>query len=289
MLWLTSAATVALMLYLAANRLTVIPPGWDAPYLRATLAGAIVPIVLGYTLRTVPHMMGLQVPPTRPLQVALGVYLAGVLVQVANDAGLAGPAGHWLGMLGALAEFASLVGYVALLRLLRLPGAPLAGLARKNPWPDRFVRTAYSWLLFSSALNFAYGLSALLGRPAPHAFVASYHHALTVGFISMMIVGMSMRLVPVFIGVMNKRPALAGWVFGLLLAGNTARIFGQALAYLYGGSFYILMGLSGFVEVCGLTLYAINLWWALEQPSYGQENARLLGSKAAPVPPGSAE
>jgi uncharacterized protein involved in response to NO len=118
--------------------------------------------------------------------------------------------------------------------------------------------------------------------------VASYHHALTVGFISMMILGMSMRLVPVFIGAMNRRPAVAAAVFVLITVGNATRVVSESLAYVAGGSFYLAMGLSGLIEVAGLTVYAVALWRALDQPSYGQAPARRRAAPEAarPLPAG---
>ena len=50
---------------LAVNSPDTVPQVWDAPYLRGTLNGAIVMIILGYTLRTVPRIMGMPLPPDR--------------------------------------------------------------------------------------------------------------------------------------------------------------------------------------------------------------------------------
>lgn len=271
--WLASAATVVVMLYLGLNGLDTIPPSWDAPYLRGTLNGAIVAMILGFTLRTVPQIMGTRPPSLWPTRVVFVAYTLAVLLQVAAESTRLGsvPVGveRWLGLAGAALEVAALVTFVALLRLYKL-NSIFAHRHRKNAWPERFVRTAYFWLLFASALNFAYALSSLVGgSPVPHAFIASYHHALTVGFFSLMIVGMSMKLVPAFIGVMNKQPRIAGVLFVLLLTGNTLRIICESMAQVYGGAFYALMGLSGFIEVSALSLYGVTLWKAMGLPSYG--------------------
>jgi hypothetical protein len=78
-----------------------------------------------------------------------------------------------------------------------------------------------------------------------------------------------MKLVPAFIGVMNKQPRIAKVLFILLLTGNTLRVVSESMAQLYGGAFYALMGLSGFIEVSALALYGVTLWRAMGLPSYG--------------------
>jgi hypothetical protein len=280
-LWAGHAITLALMLYVALNGLDAIPASLNAPYLRAVLSGAIVTTILGFTLRTVPHMLGLRPRPANPMRAILAAYTGGVLAQIAAEAGFGGGV---VTSLGAGFEMAALLGFVALSGVFDLSALRTTQLAKRNPWPERFVRTAYFWLLVSSALNFAYSLSALAGRPVPHAFVASYHHALTVGFISMMIVGMSMRLVPVFIGAMNKQTNLAAALFVLLNLGNATRVVSEAMAYQYGGGFFYAMGLSGLIEVAGLTLYTVAMWRALDQPSYGQAKEKRKAAAASPEP-----
>jgi hypothetical protein len=285
-LWIGQVVTLGLMVALAWTGQDAIPAAWDAPYLRLVLSGAIVTTILGYTLRTVPHLLGLKPPPARIMRVILAGYTAAVLVQIAADSGLAGAGSHGLGALGAVVELGALAGFAGLSGVFNPAALRTTPLAVRNPWPERFIRMAYGWLLISAALNLAYSLRAWGGSPVPHAFVASYHHALTVGFISMMILGMSMRLVPVFIGAMNRRPAVAGVVFVLINLGNATRVISESLAYVTGGGFYIAMGLSGLIEVAGLTVYAVALWRALDQPSYGQApaggGARALRSPQRP-------
>ncbi len=272
-LWAGHAATVGLMLYLAVHGWNVIPYSLDAPYLRALLSGAIVTTVLGFTLRTVPQLLGLRTVPTRTMYAVFAAYTTAVLAQIVADIGLAGGAEPWLALSGALAagcELLALTVFTAASGIFNLSVLRAPQPVRKNPWPERFVRTAYGWLLAASAINLGFSLSALMGADIPHAFVASYHHALTVGFISMMILGMSMRLVPVFVGTMNRHPRLAGLVFLLMNLGSLMRVVSQSMAFVHGGVFYTIMGLSGLIEVCGLALYGAVLWWALSQPSYGQ-------------------
>jgi hypothetical protein len=283
-LWIGQAATLVLMVALAWTGQDTIPAAADAPYLRLVLSGAIVTTILGYTLRTVPHLLGLKPPAARIMRAILAAYTGAVLVQIIADSRLAGGVSPGLGVVGAVVELGALAGFAGLSGVFNPAALRTTPLAVRNPWPERFIRTAYGWLLISAALNLAYSLRAWGGSPVPHAFVASYHHALTVGFISMMILGMSMRLVPVFIGAMNRRRAVAAAVFVLLTVGNATRVVCESLAEVAGGGFYLAMGVSGLIEVMGLTVYAIALWRALDQPSYGQAPARRPASPEAARP-----
>ena len=50
----------------------------------------------------------------------------------------------------------------------------------------------------------------------------------------------------------------------LLNAGNLTRVVSQPLADFVGGSFFVTMGVSGFVEVAGLALFGYNLWRTMD-------------------------
>jgi hypothetical protein len=63
-------------------------------------------------------------------------------------------------------------------------------------------------------------------------------------------------------------------------------VVSEAMAHRYGGGFFAAMGLSGFIEVVGLSLYAIALWKALGQPSYGQKPVRRREAAAPQASPG---
>ena len=66
---------------------------------------------------------------------------------------------------------------------------------------EKYLYAAYGWLVFAvlgiAALTYYH---AVTGHPVPHALMGSYRHALTVGFITVIILGYSMRILPVFLG-----------------------------------------------------------------------------------------
>jgi hypothetical protein len=122
---------------------------------------------------------------------------------------------------------------------------------------------------------------ALTGSRVPfsHAFFGAYRHALTVGFIMMMIVGVSSKVVPTLSGV-DVRRAVSLWpTFILLNLGNTMRVSFQIATDFTPGA-YPIMGISGFIELIGLTLWAYEL---MKNMRVGRELERKLASEP-PLP-----
>jgi hypothetical protein len=83
------------------------------------------------------------------------------------------------------------------------------GVFRKPSQPDRtfkFIRAAYTWLIISCAMMPLFPLyGALTHQVFAHAYMGSHRHAFTVGFISLMIMGVSSRVVPILAGIDSKR------------------------------------------------------------------------------------
>ncbi len=131
----------------------------------------------------------------------------------------------------------------------------------------KFIRAAYVWFIIATAMlvftpiyNFAIYMP-ITGSHVPfsHAFFGAYRHALTVGFIMMMIVGVSSKVVPTLSGVDVRRANSLWPTFLLLNLGNLTRVSSQ-IATDFFPSAYSLMGFSGFIEVVGLTLWGYELF-----------------------------
>jgi hypothetical protein len=134
----------------------------------------------------------------------------------------------------------------------------------------KFLRVAYLWLLVSLAMLLLLPVyqRVLLPIFAPtsaaaelgfsHAYYGAIRHAITVGFISMMIVGVAAKVVPTLNGLdVRALPRL--WTpFLLLNAGCSLRVLGQTLTDFVPQSF-VVMGMSGTLEVLGLLLWGVHL------------------------------
>ena len=236
---------------------------FNVPYRDIELLGFAVVMILGVSLRLLPHAYGLRKPSRRWMSFLFwgvnGSILFGVLLFIGgmttgNHWLLAG---HWL---TAVVLFAAAAGSPSQYKLF--------GAVPENE-RDRglkFVRAAYLWfiaatamLVFAPIYNFAIYMP-LTGSQVPfsHAFFGAYRHALTVGFIMMMIVGVSSKVVPTLAGV-DVRHARSLWpTFLLLNVGNLTRVSFQ-IATDFSPAAYRVMGISGFIEVVGLTLWGYEL------------------------------
>jgi hypothetical protein len=104
-----------------------------------------------------------------------------------------------------------------------------------------------------------------------------------VGFISMMIVGVSSKVVPVLGGLDPHRLSSLRATFWLVNLGNSMRIIFQILTDSYSWA-YPLMGISAWLEVTGLTLWAIDLWQAMAgRPSLAAASGRVAIEAGAKV------
>jgi MFS family permease len=237
---------------------------FNIPYRDVQLLGIAVVMILGVSLRLLPHAYGLR-EPTRAWQSFLfwgvnGSILGGVVFFIAGMV----TGNHWLLMIQWLAAIVLLIVAVGTPRQYRLFGAVPENERDRGL---KFIRAAYVWFIIGTAMlvftpiyNFAIYMP-ITGSQVPfsHAFFGAYRHALTVGFIMMMIVGVSSKVVPTLSGVDVRRASSLWPTFLLLNLGNLTRVSSQ-IATDFFPSAYSVMGYSGFIEVVGLTLWSYELF-----------------------------
>ena len=194
-IWVVISASIGLMLVLIANLAACVylalrgaspalPHGLDQRYLVLTAWGFLVPFVWGFSTRWMPVFLGLKPVRPRLLLSALVVNFAGVVLTLAG----------W----GAEATALFVVGVALAIAALRMFEAPqqeakTRGVHRSFPF---FVRMAYGWLLVAALL----GVGAALWDSSGGIWGAS-RHALTVGFIAVMVLCVGQRILPAFAGM----------------------------------------------------------------------------------------
>ena len=125
----------------------------------------------------------------------------------------------------------------------------------------KFIRAACAWLLFSMAmLPFFLVYGVLTHQGFSHAYLGSYRHAYTVGFVSLMIQGVASRVVPILAGIDSKRISALWGPFILINVGCAGRVVLQILTDFFPGASFPLVGLTGFIEVTALEWWGVELW-----------------------------
>jgi uncharacterized protein involved in response to NO len=237
---------------------------FNIPYRDVQLLGLAVVMILGISLRFLPHAYGFREPSRQWVSFLFwgvnGSILTGVVFFIAGMIS----ANHWLLTIQWLASVTLLVIAVATPFQYRLFGRVPEN---ENDRGLKFIRAAHVWFIVATAMLVftpIYNLGIympLTGSHVPfsHAFFGAYRHALTVGFIMMMIVGVSSKVVPKLSGI-DVKGANSLWpTFVLLNVGNLMRVSFQ-IATDFSPAAYPVMGISGFIEVVGLTLWGYELF-----------------------------
>jgi NnrS protein len=134
--------------------------------------------------------------------------------------------------------------------------------------PDRtfkFIRAAYVWLIIACGMMPLFPLYGVLTHQVfAHTYMGSYRHAFAVGFISMMILGFSSRVVPILAGMDSKQMNSLWAPFLLFNLGCGGRVLLQILTDFSPKIAYPLVGFTGFIELTALLWWGIELWRTMD-------------------------
>ena len=129
---------------------------------------------------------------------------------------------------------------------------------RPLPAGDRsgkFVRAAYAWLAICLVMLLMLPVyQSATGIKFSHAYYGAIRHAITVGFISLMIMGMAAKVVPTLNGLDPRKLSPLWGPFILINTGCFLRVSLQTLTDLHP-AFFAAVGISGLLEVTALA------WW----------------------------
>jgi hypothetical protein len=135
----------------------------------------------------------------------------------------------------------------------------------------KLLRASHVWLAVSMAMLVASPLwFRLVGEPFSHAWYGAMRHAITVGFVSLTIMGVAARVVPALAGVHPSQLGRLWAPFLLVNAGCTIRVVGQVATDLTPVAFPVT-GVSGLLELAGLAVWGVEL-------------ARVMLGRVVPLP-----
>lgn len=124
---------------------------------------------------------------------------------------------------------------------------------------DFYPPLAFIWLVTALAMmTGGMMFEAVEHNSLPHAYMGSVRHALTVGFMTTLILGVGQRIVPVLDRTVLALPRLTLPILVLIGFGNLLRV-GAELASIVSPAAYVIMPLSALMEWSALMLFALNL------------------------------
>lgn len=123
----------------------------------------------------------------------------------------------------------------------------------------KFIRASFVWLVVAGLMMVLEPrVLQALGLPFSHAYTGAVRHAVTVGFVSQMIIGFSSRIVPNIMGMEESLLPRLWPTFWLLNIGNAARV-SLEVATDFTPLAFKPMGFTGFIELVGLALWATHI------------------------------
>ena len=228
----------------------------DGPLRDIQLLGFAALIIAGVSQRFVPHVYGLGKPARDRQPLIFWLINGSLLLNIISYV-----------LLLTTHQLYFAIGLELAYLLMPLWAVLLAkqiGVFRKPTQPDRtfkFIRAAYVWLVIACGMMPFFPLyGALTHQVFAHTYMGSHRHAFTVGFISMMILGVSSRVVPILAGIDAKRLNSLWAPFLLFNVGCAGRVILQILTDFVPNVAYPLVGLTGFIELVALLWWGIELW-----------------------------
>ncbi len=260
----TACLVLALLLsaaqgaWLAGNVDTVLPAALNEPFYFAALYGFLLAWIYGFGHRVVSMFLGVGAPVRGTAAAAFASQMLGVASACVS----------WIPGLSAAAALALRDGGIALvaisallylggngflwrrsnLPMMRTPGSPTVA-----------IRIAFGWLAVWAILELGAVLVVRTTEfPARNLWWAdAARHAFTIGFLTLLIVGMSFRILPVFSGKKLWSPKMAWATYGLLTLGATMRLLQYPAAF--HPVLYQVGSWMGIPVVLALCLYLYNL------------------------------
>ena len=211
-----------------------------ALWIHAAFFGFIANMIFGFSVRVLPHFMGLREPKTWATSAAFWIWNAAILVRYPTDG--RSWAATWMELVAALL-FVYALGILA----RRRTKIDIKGVDNTFAW---FVVLGYVGLL----------IAVFSPLHADHLRLsASSRHLMAVGFMTPIILGVAYRVLPIFNGVNLWSNRLMRVSFWHLAAGTTLS-FAMAFNKAYPAAWsYAWSGIAGALVFTAVAMFAVNI------------------------------
>ena len=252
---LVAGSSFGFLLALVVNLFAVFDAAWrdtgpeishaiDQRLLVLPTWGFLVPMVWGFNARWLPGFLGLRSLNGRRLMIAFAAAWTGVILT------LLGQALFGSGVL----LFAGLAA-ISALHIFETPEHPVRMQGVDGSF-GFFIRFAYFWLLTAACLTVWAAIADQHG-----GIWGASRHALTVGFLSVMVFSIGPKVLPAFCGVkgLYSRKLMFASLAALTL-GCALRVSAEIPAYEgFAAAAWRVLPVSAVVELCAVSLFALNL------------------------------
>jgi hypothetical protein len=267
---------LAIVTLMAFKNLPVAPPFLDVAFVQAALSGFIGNFILGITLRAVPAFMALPSSHMKLVWGALVTINFGLSLTVLGALSGFTP---WIMATAPIVELLGLLAFVIAIRLYSRRSRPrryTLGAYGRYEW---YLRAAYGWLLVSGVIQSWNGLSNVWPAGGlPMNLAGPALHALALGFVTLVIMGMAARMLPLFEGAILPLHWLMDVTFALL---NISVLLRIAFGIIPSPAVWTGLALSGSLSTLALVCFTVVVWRTLHSSSRERyaEMARNLGQQ----------
>lgn len=231
---------------------------WQGALRDLQVQGMALLMILGVSQRMLPALF--EVPALRPRRAwtALGILLAAIAGEIGFFQVYIKTGQPFWAAMTLLPKLMLAIGCV----MVAWPWKLWRPLRTADGGPERsakFIRAAWGWLAISLAMMLLTPVyQAASGMAFSHAYSGAIRHAITVGFISLMIMGYAAKVAPTLAGV-DGRTLTALWLpFLLVNTGCFLRVSLQTLTD-WSPAFYPVIGVSGVLELTGMAIWGAHL------------------------------
>jgi hypothetical protein len=232
----------------------------DAPWRDLQLLGFAGTMILGVSQRFLPFIYGFREVSARTSNRVLWLWNLSIAANIATYSLLVQTKMAVWGVALELSVLGLLISVAVLVRAFGVFSVKV-----DSDRSLRFIRAAWAWSLVALTLFALMPVyTASKGVVFSHAYFGGYRHAFTVGFISLMIVGVSSKIVPVLCGLNPTQVGTLRATFWLINIGNGMRVAFQILTDSYTWA-YPVMAASAWIEVAGLAIWAVDLWRSMSR------------------------
>ncbi|MBI4178767.1 DUF1858 domain-containing protein [bacterium] len=253
--WLLAAACLGavgagVMLVRGVN---VQPSALNSAWINLSIIGFAGMFIFGVGQRTMPHFLALDDLNPKAGRAGLIALTAGLTLQMIS---LASP--YYIGLV-AVSALLELTGFTLFLIAVPLLGRLPVHRPAAPPFFASFVRVGFVFGWLGTAGYAAASVAAAFGVDVPRMVTDAYRHAWTIGWITMLIVGVGYRLIPIFFGRAISMPRAVPVIFALISGGVAIRIAADILSIAFPGA-YPWVNLSGALILPAMILFAVEIW-----------------------------